>query len=187
MTFIIWIEEFRFHTFWFVPCFQLRLENMKAGRKGNLNVATEVHDNAIELIWYITVKSCTFYWPLPLIRYFKLHLLFIWLRWEKPKGTHWNSTRYPLFFWFSFVYVFMLLPVERIYHANHICWAIPHNKVSFRIGDHSIGDIPMWLWISESYRAWYWYWIMDACLFIYLFLSFSLLWWFYIGYWLFIL
>lgn len=74
----------------------MRLANMKAGRKGNLNVATEVNDPPLLVMWdtichiiIVLLKVIIEY------RYFKWHLPFTWLRSEKQKAIHWSSIRFP--------------------------------------------------------------------------------------------
>lgn len=85
---------------------------MKAGRKGNLNVATEVHDNYASCYSLAGIVSffVIFTYSYILIRYFKWHLLFIWLRCGKQKGTPWSFIRYPsVVFCFSIDYFFISL------------------------------------------------------------------------------
>lgn len=60
---------------------QMRLANSKAGRKGNLNVATEVYDLhfCVFVMWY-TFMSYSCIKVVIVNRYFKWHLLFTWLK-----------------------------------------------------------------------------------------------------------
>lgn len=67
---------------------------MKAGRKGNLNIATEVNNNETlsnkdnrSIILFIIFQNMLHY------RYFKWRLLFIWLRFEKQREILWSSIR----------------------------------------------------------------------------------------------
>jgi hypothetical protein len=80
---------------------------MKAGRKGNLNVATEVHDNQVVLVllsWNYYTFYTIFTYSFILIRYFKWLLHFIWLKCGKRKGTLWSFIRSVIFFCFPFIY-----------------------------------------------------------------------------------
>lgn len=72
----------------------MRLESSKTGRKGNLNVATEVTYTNI----FVQIQAYIFadmqLVIIMSIRYFKWHLLYIWSSCGKQRGTHWNSIRY---------------------------------------------------------------------------------------------
>ena len=99
---------------------------MKAGRKGNLNVATEVNKNETSLNKcneFITIFII--FLNFLRIRYFKWHLLFIWLRFEKQREILWSSIRctflaYFDFFFFDFV-------------CSYSYFTFPHINVSIQV------------------------------------------------------
>lgn len=72
---------------------QMRLENTKAGRKGNLNVATEVSSSELQFwytwSWYLIITSNIYM----AFRSSKSHRHFIWLKCERQKETPWSSIR----------------------------------------------------------------------------------------------
>lgn len=82
---------------------------MKAGRKGNLNVATEVNKNETSLNKcneFITIFII--FLNFLRIRYFKWHLLFIWLRFEKQREILWSSIRCTFLAYFDFFFLLCL-------------------------------------------------------------------------------
>lgn len=133
----------------------MRLENMKAGRKGNLNVATEVDDNQVVLVlicWNYYIFCTIFTYSYILIRYFKWHLHFIWLKCGKRKGTLWSFIRSVIIFCFSFVYNISIFPASFLFSEG---WSrnFNHHPISHGEWKCHLAQRQMPFFISPTFKA----------------------------------